>query len=94
MEEQTDQLVQPGTLYIASEVLQQEKWIIDQVLAAAKLELRKHIPLDGYLRPTGVRSGDFALVISSTRIGASVVDFIGIPGRQRPAIVQQMYVTT
>lgn len=89
-----EQVLTIGTLYIAKEVLQNEKWMLDQVITASMLQMRKYLGLDGFLRPSKVRTGDFSLVIADYKVSPIVVNFIGIPGRSRTAIVQELFVKT
>jgi hypothetical protein len=81
-----------GRLFISHEVLQQEKWMVDQVISAAMLELRKYTGYTGYLKSATKRTGDFSLVISNDKLEPALVDFIGIPSKGRAAIVQELFV--
>ena len=87
----SDEIVSVGRLFIAHEVLQNEKWIVDQVVSAAKSQLNKYKPLDGFLTPSSVRTGDFSLVLSNYKPSPIIVEFIGIPGRGRAAIIQELF---
>lgn len=81
-----------GTLYIAKEVLQFDKWIYDQAIAAAMIQINKYKPFDGFLKPAPVRQGDFSLIIADAKLTPLIATFIGIPGRTKAPIVQEMYV--
>lgn len=87
-----EEILKLGTLYIAHEVLQHEKWIVDQAINASKSQLNKYKGLSGFLKPSPIRTGDFSLVLADYKLDPIVATFIGIPGRQRAAIVQELYV--
>lgn len=91
MPEQTTPL---GTLFIASEVLQHEAWQRNQAISAAITQISKYRPLDGLLIPSSVRSGDYALLLANLKADPKIVSFIGIPGRSRAPIVQELYVAS
>lgn len=81
-----------GTLYIAREVLQFDKWMVDQAIASAMTLLKKYQPFDAFLRPAPIRRGDFSLIIADVKLTPFVAVFIGIPGMQKASIVEEMYV--
>lgn len=81
-----------GTLYISQQVLQHEKWLADQAIASATLLMRKYMGLDAILTPSPVRRGDFSLIIADLKVDPIVACFIGIPGRAKPAIVEELFV--
>jgi len=87
-----EQILTLGTLYIAKEVLQFEPWLQEQAISAAMTQLKKYMGLDGFLRPSKVRKGDFSLVIADFKVTPIVVNFIGVPGRNRTSIMQELYV--
>jgi len=80
-----------GTLYIGSEVLQYEKWMVDQAVASAINQLRKYKGTDGLLRPQPGRKGDFSLTLGKYNIAPTAVFFIGIPGRNRAPIIHELF---
>lgn len=81
-----------GTLYLSREVLQFDKWLIDKAIAAAMAKLRKYIGMDGYLRPSESRKGDFSLILGFHKIEPFAAVFIGVPSRARDCIIQELYV--
>jgi hypothetical protein len=83
-----------GTLYIAKEVLQFDKWMQDQVISAAMQQMNKYKYFDGFLKPSTVRHGDFSLLLADARLIPIIATFIGIPGRSRSPIIQELYVKT
>lgn len=83
-----------GTLYISHEVLQHEKWLTDQVISAAMSQLSKYKGQDGFLKPSTVRKGDYSLLLSEGRLSPTVAIWIGIPGKARAAIVQELFVVS
>ena len=89
-----EEVVTIGTLYIAKEVLQHEKWMQDQAISAANSQLTKYFGLDGFLKPSKVRLGDYSLVMADYNVKPVVVNFIGVPGRARASIVQELFVAT
>ena len=83
-----------GTLWISSEVLHQEKWILDQVLSTTRSLMTKYQNLDAFLSSSPVRQGDFSLIFAVSKIDPILAIFIGIPGRQRAAIVEELFVAS
>ena len=83
-----------GTLYIAKEVFHFDKWLFDQALAAANIQMKKYKTLDGFLKPSPVRLGDFSLIMAVHKIDPIVASFIGIPGRQKAPIIQELFVAS
>ena len=83
-----------GTLYIAHEVLQYEKWIADQAIHAAKLLMNKYKWLDGFLKPSPVRQGDFSLILADFKLQPVIASFIGIPGRGKSPIIEELFVAS
>jgi len=83
-----------GTLFIAKEVLQYDKWITDQAISAAMIVINKYEVLDGFLKPSPVRQGDFSLVLATHKIQPIVAAFIGIPGRSKAPIIQELFVAS
>ncbi len=83
-----------GTLYIAKEVFQFEKWLSDQAIAAANIQMKKYKVLDGFLKPSPVRQGDFSLVMAIHKVDPVVAAFIGIPGRAKAPIIQELFVAS
>lgn len=81
-----------GTLFIAKEVLQYDKWMVDVALKAADMQMRKYKYLHGFLKPSTVRQGDFSLILADFKLQPVVATFIGIPGRSRAPIVQELFV--
>jgi len=81
-----------GTLYIAHETMMFEKWMIDQAVSAALTQLKKYKGFDGFLKPSRVRSGDFSLTLARFRVEPFIVTFIGIPGRSKSPIIQELYI--
>lgn len=81
-----------GTLYISREVLQYEKWMVDQAIQASMIIINKYKPFDGFLKPAPIRRGDFSLIIADVKFTPFVAVFIGIPGMQKAAIVEEMFV--
>lgn len=81
-----------GTLFVSQEVLQLDKWIIDQAISAAMTQLRKYERLHGFLKPSPVRKGDFSLVLGDYKVSPIVATFIGIPGRAKAPIIQELFV--
>lgn len=81
-----------GTLFIAKEVLGYEKWMVDAVISASMAQLNKYKPLHGFLKPSTVRLGDFSLVLCDYKLSPTVATFIGIPGRARAPIIQELFV--
>lgn len=87
-----DEIFKMGTLFIAKEVLQYEKWMVDLAISAAMSQLAKYKGQDGFLQPSIVRKGDFSLILGPARISPTVVTFIGVPGRARSPIIQELFV--
>lgn len=87
-----DEMFKMGTLFISKEVLQLENWLQVQVITAAMSQLSKYKGQDGYLRPSPIRTGDFSLLLSRERITPVIATFIGIPGRQKNPIIQELFV--
>lgn len=87
-----EEILTLGTLYISHEVLQMDKWIRDQAISAAMIQMRKYLGLEGLLKPSKIRTGDFSLVMADLKVSPILVSFIGIPGRNRASIVQELYV--
>lgn len=87
-----DSVLKVGTLYISREVLQHDKWMVDAAITSAMSQLNKYMGLDGYLKSSPVRRGDFSLTIADHKVSPVVVTFIGIPGKARAPIVQEMFV--
>ena len=87
----TEPVLTVGTLYISREVLQYEKWMVDQVISGAMSMLSKYMGLDGFLKPSVGRKGDFSLTICDLKVSPVVVVFIGVPGRSRASIVQELF---
>lgn len=81
-----------GTLYISREVLQYDKWMQNQTITAAMQQMNKYKYLDGFLKPSVVRHGDFSLVLADTKLIPIIATFIGIPGIARSPIIQEIYV--
>jgi len=81
-----------GTLYIAKEVLQYDKWITDQAISAATILINKYENLDGFLKPSPVRQGDFSLILATHKITPIVAAFIGIPGRAKAPIIEELFI--
>lgn len=86
------ELIRMGTLFIAKEVLQEEKWLIDQAISAAMAQMTKYKPLHGFLKPSGIRKGDFSLILADYKLTPAIATFIGIPGRTRSPIIEELYV--
>lgn len=82
----------PGVLYIAHEVLQYEKWITDQAISAAMILMKKYKYLDGFLKPSPVRQGDFSLILADFKLEPVIASFIGIPGRSKSPIIEELFV--
>ena len=82
-----------GTLYISYEVLHYEKWIADQAIKAAYTLMNKYEFLDGLLSPSPVRQGDFALILADLKLSPVVACFIGIPGRAKAPIIEELFVS-
>lgn len=87
-----DGVLKMGTLYISHEVLQHEKWMADKAISASITQLSKYMGLDGLLKPSLVRKGDYSLTILDLRVTPTIVTFIGIPSRTRAPIIQELYV--
>lgn len=83
-----------GTLFISQEVLQQEKWLVDAAIQAAQLQMRKYKGLHGFLKPSPVRSGDFSLILGTYKTQPAVATWIGIPGRAKAPIIQELFVAS
>jgi len=83
-----------GTLFVSNEVLQQEDWLVKQAISAAIPLLNKYKGLDGLLKPSRIRKGDFSLVIAELKAEPIIVNFIGIPGKAKAPIVQELFVKT
>ena len=83
-----------GTLFISQEVLQHEKWLVDAAIAAAQVQMRKYKGLDGFLKPSHARVGDFSLILAAHEIAPKVATWIGIPGRTKPPIIQELFVAS
>ena len=83
-----------GTLFIAKEVLQYEKWIQDQAILAAMQLIKKYKYLDGLLKPSLVRQGDFSLILADLKVSPVVACFIGIPGRAKAPIIEELFVAS
>lgn len=81
-----------GTLFVAHECLQHDKWMLDQAISAALLQLNKYKGLDGFLLPSRVRKGDYSLLMAHYSPTPIVVTFLGIPGRAKAPIIQELYV--
>lgn len=81
-----------GTLWISKEVLQKEKWLIDQAISASMIQMKKYKGLHGFLKPSVIRLGDFSLVLCDYKLTPAVATFIGIPGRSRAPIVQELFI--
>jgi len=87
-----DERLQFGTLWIAKEVLQLPKWQQDKAISTSLIHLTKYKGLDGFLKPSPTRQGDFALIISNPKMPPVVAIFIGLPGQARAAIVEELFV--
>lgn len=87
-----DGVLKMGTLYISHEVMQHEKWMYDKAITASMAQLSKYMGLDGLLKPSLVRKGDYSLTILDLRVTPTIVTFIGVPGRTRSPIIQELYV--
>jgi len=87
-----DEIFRMGTLWIAKEVLQQEKWMVDAVISASMSQMSKYKPLHGFLKPAQPRSGDFSLMLCDYKLTPAIATFIGIPGRSRSPIIEELYV--
>lgn len=83
-----------GTLFISHEVLQHEKWLIDAAITAAQVQMRKYKGLHGFLKPSPIRKGDFSLILASYKMSPAVATWIGIPGRTKPPIIQELFVAS
>ena len=83
-----------GTLFISNEVLMLDKWLVDQAISAASMVIKKYKYLDGFLKPSPVRKGDFSLVLAEAKLSPTVAAFIGIPGRAKAPIVQELFVAS
>lgn len=83
-----------GTLFISQEVLQHEKWLIDVAIQAAQVQMRKYKGLHGFLKPSPVRVGDFSLILATYKISPAVATWIGIPGRAKAPIIQELFVAS
>lgn len=81
-----------GILYVSVQVLQLEKWLVDQVISAAMIQMKKYKRLDGFLTPSPVRLGDFSLILAEHRLDPIIATFIGIPGRSKAAIIEELFV--
>lgn len=81
-----------GTLFVSVRVLQLEKWLVDQAISAAMMQLKKYKRLDGFLTPSPVRLGDFSLILAEHKITPIIASFIGIPGRSKAAIIEELFV--
>jgi len=88
-----DEIFKMGTLYISSDILHLDKWLQDQVIMAAMSLLTKYKGQDGYLKPSPVRLGDFSLLLSRQRITPAMAAFIGIPGRAKSPIVEELFLS-
>lgn len=83
-----------GTLYISNEVLMHDKWIVDQAISAAMSVVKKYKYLDAMLKPSKVRKGDFSLILADLKMSPTVAAFIGIPGRAKAPIIQELFVSS
>lgn len=81
-----------GVLFVSQQVLQHEKWMIDQAIAAAMVQMKQHRGLNGFLTPSTVRLGDYALLMTRERISPAVATWIGIPGKLKSPIIQELFV--
>lgn len=81
-----------GELFISKSVLLHEKWLTDQAIAAAEQMMKTYPELDGILRPSPVRLGDFSLVLVIHKLEPIIAAFIGIPGRLKPPIIEELFV--
>lgn len=89
-----DVVFKMGTLWISKEVLQVEKWMSDAAISAAMRQLSKYKPLHGFLSTAPPRSGDFSLILCDYKLSPAVATFIGIPGRARAPIVEELFVAS
>ena len=83
-----------GTLFISKSVMQFDKWLTDQAIAAAEIQMKKYELLDGFLQPSPVRQGDFSLIQAVHKVDPVIASFIGIPGRQKAPIIQELFVAS
>jgi len=81
-----------GTLFISHEVLQQDKWLVEAAIGAAQIQMRKYKGLHGFLKPSPVRLGDFSLILATYKISPAVATWIGIPGKGKAPIIQELFV--
>ncbi len=89
-----DEILKVGTLFISQNVLHLEKWMQDQVISAAITQLTKYKGLDGYLKTSPVRLGDFSLLLTTQKIRPTIATFIGIPGRLRSPIIEELFIAS
>ncbi|MBA7699120.1 hypothetical protein ES703_107806 [subsurface metagenome] len=83
-----------GTLFIDRSVLLLDKWLTDQAIAAADIQMKKYKYLDGFLKPSPIRRGDFSFVLADHKVTPIVASFIGIPGIGKAAIIQELFVAS
>ena len=83
-----------GILYISQEVLQFDKWIQEQAISASMQQMKKYKYLDGLLRPSPVRLGDFSLLQANLKVSPVIASFIGIPGRLKAPIIEELFVAS
>lgn len=88
-----DEIFKMGTLFISSDILHLDKWLQDQAISAAMSLLTKYKGQDGYLKSSSVRRGDFSLLLSRIRITPTMAAFIGIPGRAKSPIIEELFLT-
>lgn len=81
-----------GILFVSIQVLQLEKWLVDQVISASMMQMKKYKRLDGFLTPSPVRVGDFSLILAEHRLDPIIATFIGIPGMLKPPIIEELFV--
>lgn len=81
-----------GTLYIARECLLLDDWMISQAITSAVSQMSKLKYLDAFMKPSIVRKGDFSLIQAEHKITPLVASFIGVPGKGKPSIIQELYV--
>lgn len=90
----SNEMFQTGTLWISQAVLHRPKQESDAAISAAKQMMAKYKGLHGFLKTSPVRSGDFSLVLADYRITPAVAVFIGVPGRGKPPIIEELFVAT
>ena len=74
--------------------MQLDKWLSDQAISASMILIKKYKYLDGFLKPSPIRRGDFSLVLADFKLDPVVAGFIGIPGRSKAPIIQELFIAS